>query len=282
MFKQLLSGFGFLSGASYPFRALALFQRHPRLWTYLVVPILVNVILGVGFYVELLLLGWNLSQQWLLDWAIWVDQAIASLPPWLGFLEAVLVGLASGVRVLAWGLLLIVTGFILAQFGVLLGAPWYGKLSEQLEKIKTGEALTLEVGIVRDLGRAILFELKKLLLLIGIGLPLLILNFVAGIGTLISTIGGLTLTTTLVCLDFLDSPLERRRLKFRQKLGIIYRNLPATAGFSLVCLFLISIPLLNLVTIPLCLAGGTLFFCDRIYPSLAQSGKFPQGGNTQK
>jgi CysZ protein len=147
---------------------------------------------------------------------------------------------------------------------------------EQLEKIKTGGVVNVEVGLVRDVGRALVFELKKLFLLVGLGLPLLILNFVAGIGTVFSTIGGLTLTATLVCLDFLDSPLERRRLKFRQKLAIIYKNLPATAGFGLVCLFLISIPLLNLVTIPLCLAGGTLFFCDRIFPRLSsQSERYP-------
>ncbi len=27
---------------------------------------------------------------------------------------------------------------------------------------------------------------------------------------------------------------------------------------------LISLPLLNLITIPLCVASGTLFFCDRV------------------
>jgi CysZ protein len=205
-----------------------------------------------------------------------VDEAIANLPPWLYFLEIVLVGLVGLVRVLVGLLLLIGTGFLLAQFGVLLGAPWYGKLSEQLEKIKTGDVVNVEVGLARDVGRALVFELKKLFLLVSLGLPLLIFNFVAGVGTVISTIGGLTLTATLVCLDFLDSPLERRRLKFRQKLAIIYKNLPATAGFGLVCLFLISIPLLNLVTIPLCLAGGTLFFCDRIYPRLpSQSERYP-------
>jgi len=276
MFKQLISGFGLFSGAIYPFRALALFKRYPYLWRYLIIPILVNLILGLGIYAELLYLGWTESQVWILDWTIWVDEAIANLPPWLYFLEIVLVGLAGLVRVLVGLLLLIGTGFLLAQFGVLLGAPWYGKLSEQLEKIKTGDVVNVEVGLARDVGRALVFELKKLFLLVSVGLPLLIFNFVAGVGTVISTIGGLTLTATLVCLDFLDSPLERRRLKFRQKLAIIYKNLPATAGFGLVCLFLISIPLLNLVTIPLCLAGGTLFFCDRIFPRLSsQSERYP-------
>jgi CysZ protein len=276
MFKQLISGFGLFSGAIYPFLALALFKRYPYLWRYLIIPILVNLILGLGIYAELLYLGWTASQEWILDWTIWVDKAIANLPPWLYFLEIILVGLAWIVRVLVGLLLLIGTGFVLAQFGVLLGAPWYGKLSEQLEKIKTGDVVNIEVGLVRDVGRALVFELKKLFLLVSLGLPLLIFNVVAGIGAVISTIGGLILTATLVCLDFLDSPLERRRLKFRQKLAIIYKNLPATAGFGLVCLFLISIPLLNLVTIPMCLAGGTLFFCDRIYPRLSsQSERYP-------
>ncbi len=162
--------------------------------------------------------------------------------------------------------LFIVTGFLLTQVGVVLGAPWYGQLSEQLEKVRTGQLQIVEVGIIRDICRAILFELKKLTLIIGVGIPLLLLNFLPGIGTAISTVGGVILTGTIVCLDFLDGPLERRRLNFRDKLGIIWGSLPASAGFSLVCLGLISIPLLNLVTIPLCVASGTLFFCDRILP----------------
>ncbi|MEP0886343.1 hypothetical protein NDI49_32940, partial [Trichocoleus sp. ST-U3] len=88
-------------------------------------------------------------------------------------------------------------------------------------------------------------------------------------------IGGITLAAMIVCLDFLDAPLERRRLRFRQKLGIVTRSFPATASFSLVCLGLVSIPLLNLFTIPLCVASGTLFFCDRIYPRLPNSSTLP-------
>jgi CysZ protein len=29
----------------------------------------------------------------------------------------------------------------------------------------------------------------------------------------------------------------------------------------------VSIPLLNLLAIPLCVTAGTLFFCDRIWPT---------------
>lgn len=264
--RQVLSGFGFLSGASYPFRALAFIQRTPRLWGYLIVPILLNVVLGITFYAGSLYFGWQAVQDLTVSLSNWVDTLIANLPAWLGILEYLIAGLGFVLYLLLVLVLFVVVGFVFVQLGVTLGAPWYGQLSEQLEKLRTGKLQVVEVGIFRDIGRAILFELKKLLLLACVGIPLFLLNFMPGVGTAISTIGGLILTGTIVCLDFLDGPLERRRLHFREKLGIIYGNLPATAGFGLVCLALISIPLLNLVTIPLCVASGTLFVCDRILP----------------
>jgi len=262
--RHFLSGFGFLTGASYPFRALAIIRRTPRLWGYLIVPLLLNLILGITFYAGTLYFGWGTVQNLIVNLTDWVDTLIANLPSWLGILEYLIIGIGFLLRVLLVIVLLIVTGFLLTQVGVALGSPWYGQLSEQLEKIRTGQLQIVEVGIVKDIWRAILFEIKKLVLIVCIGIPLFLLNFAPGFGTLISTIGGLILTGTIVCLDFLDGPLERRRLRFRDKLGIIWTNLPATAGFALVCLALIGIPLVNLVTIPICVASGTLFFCDRI------------------
>ena len=191
---------------------------------------------------------------------------IVNLPAWLGILEYLIVVLGWLLHLLLVVSLLLVTGFLLTQFGVLLGSPWYGQLSQQLEEIRAGQSHTIEVGILTDLWRAILFELKKLVLVAIAGATLLVLNFLPVIGTLAAAIGGLLLTLTIVCLDFLDAPLERRRLRFRDKLKLVLRSLPASAGFSLVCLGLIGIPLINLLTIPLCVASGTLFFCDRILP----------------
>jgi CysZ protein len=195
-----------------------------------------------------------------------------SLPNWLADLPEFGLLLVLGlIRLLLVVGLLLLTGLILLQFGVLLGSPWYGQLSEELEKLKTGQLRTIPIPLWQEISRAILYELKKLALGIGIGLPLLICNFFPGPGTLIATLGGLTLTGTIVCLDFLDSAMERRRLRFRQKLGMIRRTLPASAGFGLVCLGLVSVPLINLLAIPVCVAAGTLFDCDRILPLLDQS-----------
>jgi CysZ protein len=267
---KVFGGFGLLAGATYPFRVLTVFWRTPRLWGYVVVPILVNVVIGILLYAGLLVFGWDIVTNLTVSLTNRLDNFIANLPAWLSVLDYLMVGINFLLHLLLVVGLLIITGFLLVQFGVLLGAPWYGQLSEQLEKLRTGQIHTVEVGIVRDIGRALLFELKKLVLVAGIGIPLLLLNFVPGIGTLVATIGGIMLAATLVCLDFLDAPLERRRLRFRDKLGIVFKSLPATASFSLVCLGLVSIPLLNLLTIPVCVASGTLFFCDRIWSDLAK------------
>ena len=263
-FKKILGGFGTLNGAIYPLKALAIFIKNPRLIEYIAIPIAVNIIVAIALYSGLLYFGWQIVDGVQGDLSLWLDRVIAELPSWLGFLTYIISSLIVLVRFLLIVVLFIATGFVLTQFGVLLGAPWYGQLSEQLERLRTGKVELIELSIVSDLSRAILYELKKLVLIALVGIPLLAINFVPGIGTLVSSIGSLTLTTIIVCMDFLDSCLERRRLKFRQKLGVVFKSLPASGSFGLVCLGLISIPLVNLFTIPLCVASGTLFVCDRV------------------
>ena len=261
--KKILGGFGTLNGATYPFKALITFIKNPRLIKYIAIPILVNIVVAIVLYSGLLYFGWQIVDGVQGNVNVWLNQLITNLPQWLGFLTYFVSGLIVILRFLLIVILLIATGFLLTQFGVLLGAPWYGQLSEQLEKYRTGKVELIELNIVSDLSRAVLYELKKLVLIALIGIPLLLINFFPGIGTIVSSVGSLILTTTIVCLDFFDSCLERRRLKFRQKLGVVFKSLPASGSFGLVCLGLISIPLLNLITIPLCVASGTLFICDR-------------------
>lgn len=262
--KRVISGFGFFSGATYPFRLLEVFRTHPHLLLHIIVPILVNVILGVVLYIGLLFFGWQISQAVMVNLITHLDVVLAGLPSWFGPLNDFVFGLVFLFRFLLGIILLILTGFILVQFGVILGAPWYGKLSEKLEELRTGTVDIIEIGLIADIWRVILFEFKKFTLIILMVLPLFLLNFIPVVGTLLSAVGGITVTATITCLDFFDVILERRRLQFRQKLGIVWKSLPESAGFALVCLLLISVPLINLLTIPVCIGGGTLFVCDRV------------------
>src|SRR5215218_62854 len=213
----------FVSGALYPIYAAGVLAKAPRLWRYVLIPILVNLLVGATLYAGLLFAGLTA-----------IDGLVASLPAW----------------------------------AAVLGSPWYTQLSAELELLRGGQPLPQQAAglpaALRDLGRALAFELRKLLLVLAIGALLLLLNLIPVAGQLLSTVGWIALGATITCLDFFDYPLERRLLSFRSKLAVIRRSLPASAGFGLVCLALVSIPFVNLLSIPLCVAAGTLFFCDRI------------------
>jgi CysZ protein len=241
----------FVAGLGYPFRALGVLRRNPDLWGFVVIPILINIAVGVLLYAGLLLAGLR-----------WIEATTAGLPAWaapLAWLLQLLLGIA----------LFIATGYVLVRFGVVLGSPFYGQLSERLEERLTGAAPPAEplsaAGIARDLIRALLYELKKLALVVAVLLPLLLVGLIPVAGQVLVVIGQILLGALITCLDFLDSPLERRRLRFRAKLGMVRRGLPATAAFGLICLGLVSIPLINLLAIPLCVSAGTLLFCERLH-----------------
>jgi CysZ protein len=238
------------SGALYPLYAAAVLGRAPRLWRYVLIPMLVNLLVGLTLYAGLLFAGLRA-----------IDGLVAGLPAWAAVFGALL-------RLLLIVGLLIATGFVLVRFGVVLGSPWYTKLSAELELMRGGQPLPEQAAglptMLRDLGRALAFELRKLLLFVAIGALLLLLNLIPVAGQVLATAGWIALGATITCLDFLDYPLERRLLSFRSKLGIIRRSLPGSAGFGLACLALVSIPFVNLLSIPLCVAAGTLFYCDKI------------------
>lgn len=239
-----------LAGLHYPLRALALINRNRRLWQYVIVPIGVNLVVGALLYFGLLF------------------PALAALDARIPDESS---GLAAFLLYTAWVLLGVTLavgiGFLLVRFGVVLGAPWYGQLSEELEAMLLGRPATprrLTAGeVVTDISRALLFEGKKLLLALFIWTPSLLLLLVPALGGLAYTAIGFALGATISCLDFFDGPLERRRLRFREKLGVIRRLLPGSASFGLVAFALVSIPLVNLLAIPLCVAGGNMLVIEQ-------------------
>lgn len=257
---------GFFAGPTYILRALTVIHRTPQLRGYVLVPILVNLVVGITLYVGLLLSGVHI-----------VDMLMAKqhLPNWANAGGFTLPALDWLLRILLGLLLLLVTTFLQVQFGVVLGAPWYGMLAEQLEKIRIGQLPPPEPlsarTIFRDIRRSLLYELKKLVLGVSVGLLLFAVGFLPPAGSAIAGLGSIAFPAMMICLDFFDAPLERRRLSFRNKLAIVRNQLPASGTFGLLCLVLVSIPLVNLLSIPLCVVAGTLFVCERVLPQLARS-----------
>lgn len=250
-----------LAGVSYPLRALGLIHRTPRLWGYVIVPIVLNVLLGAVLYLGLFAAIWQVLQVRLAD----------------SPLGGALVLILGSVLAVA---LAVAIGFVLVRFGMVLGSPWYGQLSEKLEGMVTGSGeipQRLTAGaIIYDIWRALLFESKKLALFLALWLPSLLLLLIPAVGGLLYTAAGILLGALISCLDFFDGPQERRRMSFRQKLATVRATLPGSLSFGLVAAALVAIPVLNLLAIPLCVAAGNLFVLERRL--LAAQAPPPAGG----
>ncbi|RRR66602.1 MAG: hypothetical protein EI684_20435 [Candidatus Viridilinea halotolerans] len=238
-----------LAGLHYPWRALLLIWRTPRLWNFILMPIGLNLVVGVALYLGVYLTLWRQLQAWLAHDAVWAGVLL-----WLlGAVLALL--LAVGVA------------FLLVRFGVVLGSPWYSQLSEELEALLTGRAVVANPFTLRrvayDLWRALLFEAKKLTLGLSLWLPSLLLLLVPLGGPPLHAAAGLLLGALISCLDFFDGPQERRHFTFREKLATLRHTMPSGLSFGLVAFALVSIPLVNLVALPLCVAAGNMLVIER-------------------
>jgi CysZ protein len=237
-------------GAFLPFRALGFLRRHRELWGFVLVPVLINVVVGFVLYTGLFVTGLRAVDGLIPEGGFWVD----FLQGLLQFLFAV--ALFVGI------------GFLMVRFGVVLGAPWYGQLSERSEHLLLGnvppQTPLSPATIARDIGRALLFELKKLTLTLAVVIPLFVLGFIPVAGQIIGLVGGIALGAVIACLDFFDGPQERRRRSFRAKLGYVLTHMPASGLFGVIAAFLCAVPLLNLLAIPLCVVAGTMFYCEQL------------------
>ncbi|AGF51905.1 slr1980 [Synechocystis sp. PCC 6803] len=265
-----IKNMGFFKGFTYPLRTFKILRESPGLLVYIIIPLIINISLGILLYWQLLNLG-NDSVDILRNYAHdWIEILNRRIPKVLPYILPVLKFIFFLYIWLIRLLLLVIAGFLLSQVGGLLGSPWYSILSEKLETKLLGKLAIQEVGLLQDIKRALAFELKKIVLLITFTIIGFATNLLPAFGTPLAAVVGISSTSLLTCLDFFDPPLERRRLKFRRKLLLIFQSLPLSAGFALASLVWVSIPLVNLVTIPFCVTAGTLFFCEEIYPRFFQ------------
>jgi CysZ protein len=234
------------------FAALDLLRSNRRLLRYVVTPILVSLVVAAVLYGTLVASGLSLIRR---------------LAPEGGG-DDPLVALLQVLLVIT---LLLAVGFLLTRFGVVLGSPWYARLSDEVERIRTGRVRDPQPFSLRastkDLSRAVGYELRKLVLVLVAGLLLLLLQVVPVLGQLTGTAGAFSVATLVACLDFFDGPLERDRLTFGRKVGFIRRTAPSSLGFGALAAFLGAIPLLNLFAIPVLVTAGTLFVVDHRPPT---------------
>lgn len=149
---------------------------------------------------------------------------------------------------------------IAVRVGTIIGSPFYGVMAERIDdKYLAGESVP-HVTILQSIRNALWYEGRKLVLVAIISLIGFILEFIPGIGLFIGSAFVFVSLTVVTLLDYTDVPFSRRGILFRQRFSLFRQYLPEILGFALVMVPLSTIPIINLVSVPLGITAGALLY----------------------
>ncbi len=242
---------GLVRGFLAPFRGGAFIARR-GLWAYLVLPVLLDLALGVST-IFLALRYWRGEQ--------WVGEQLLKAPA-IGWFVLVVLTVVSGVIL-----------FVVAQ--PLVSAAFSDRLSERIEREVRGSAPS--APFFASAGRAVAHGLLKLVLY---GLAMLaafaLSVWTAGAGA----IAGVALAGLFIAYDGFDYPLSRRGASFGRKWGYLALHPGQTIGFGIGATLLYLIPFAVFVAPPFVAAGATLAYMEAEGPGEAKAGE-PKAGEAK-
>jgi uncharacterized protein involved in cysteine biosynthesis len=162
---------------------------------------------------------------------------------------------------------LIVGAFTYTLTCLVVAAPLYEWLSAAVEKRLTGgvqeEPFSLKNMLV-DIWRALTATVKALLIEIGV----LIFGFL--LMPVTSVLAALA-SAVLLCLEYCDYPMGRRRMVFRDRLRFARRHFWEMLGLGLPMLFVMAIPFVGALFLPIGVVAGTILFVEIDRPGGAEA-----------
>lgn len=244
--KGLLSAFGV--GFSYPWRGFAFLARRPMLLPLAAFPFFLSLL----FYVLLFGLGWTYGGDPL------TEGMRGSEGLWSRILGYFLV-------FAFWLVALVVSVFAFAPLAALISSPFNDVLSEKTERIYRGiesdEAFSIR-QLLRGLKIGIVGEVRRALTLGALLLFAFFLSFVPIIGPVLGGTASAFFTILYLSLEFTSFSMDRRYYRWEQKSDYLRRYRARTIGFGTMSFFLMAIPLINALFIPILAVAGTMLFCD--------------------
>jgi CysZ protein len=230
----------FLQGLVCPFRALPIVLGSGRMVLLSLLPFVICLVLYVAVFIAVLALSDNAA-----------DALIQPGTPLRNVLHTLL-AIAFPI------LFVIVAVFTYAVACFAVAAPLYEWLSAATERHLTGEVaeepFTL-MGMLGDVSRGV-----------GHGLAVLLLElFVLIFGLLavpVTTVLAVLASAVLLSLEFLDYPMERRRMSLQRKAAFVRQHGWELLGLGLPLLGALAVPVVGAACLPLGVVGGTLLFVE--------------------
>lgn len=242
-------------GVNYFLSGFSLINR-PGLRRFVVIPILINCILFVGFFF--------LFRYFFNEWNEWF---ITFLPGWLHWLAAILWLLFF----MSFLLLFIYTFVTTAN---LIAAPFYSLLAEKVEAYLTGiEPKRVSwADFFKDIPRILKRQLAILSYYLSRTLLLCVLFFIPVLQMIAGPLW-VIFNAWMLTLTYLDYPTDNHRIPL-DKVKDYMRAKPMLSCTLGMCILTISIiPLFNLIAIPAAVASATKLWVHerRLFLSQSQS-----------
>jgi CysZ protein len=174
------------------------------------------------------------------------------LPNWLDWM-----------RWLLWPLLalslLVIAFFTFTLVANLLGSPFYGELSAQVQRLR-GEPLVLEKGAgpVGSAMESLGLEFQRLKYLALRAVPILVLLPIPGINVVASVLW-MALGAWTLALEYFSYPLENRGFGFAEQRRFLAGRRIEVLVFGGTVMLGLTVPVLNILIPPAAVIGATLY-----------------------
>ncbi len=216
----------------------------PGLKRYVILPVILSAMILAGFF--------YMAYSWFETFMLWL------LPPdsWLQWLSWLLWPIFA-----ITFLLIVFYGFtILAN---LVGAPFNSRLAEIIAARLDENYSSVEGdSLMKDIGKSIGAEIRKLGYYLIRALPLLILMLIPGINAIASVLW-LLLTIWFLALEYLAYPMENQQLLFDEQKKQLRKKPFSSLSFGGGVMLLMLIPVINLAAMPAAVAGATIYWHEK-------------------
>ncbi|WP_405116012.1 EI24 domain-containing protein [Micromonospora sp. NBC_01405] len=234
----------FFSGVGLLLRGLGLYVRSPGLMLLGIVPALLSGALFVGAFATLV---------------YFVDDLAALVTPFADDWSATARGLVrviAGLAFLGVGGLLGVLTFTAVT--LVIGDPFYEKISERVEERYGGTPGAVEVPFWSSLRRSLVDSLRLVAISVLVGIPLFAAGFIPVVGQTVVPVIGAAVGGWLLALELTGAPFSRRGLRLPDRRARLKVDRPTTLGFGVAVFVCFLIPLGAVLIMPAAVAGAAL------------------------
>lgn len=230
-FDCFLGGFGLIT--------------RPGLRRYFVVPVLINTM------VLIILSAYSWSR-----FDGWVDAIMGWFPGWM-----------SAIYWLIWLVALIVV-LVLLLFAFtfianLIASPFNAVLSIRVEALLTGKPPVSEVTPLMILPRAVGREIVKFLYILPLLIGLVLITIIPVINV-VSPILWVLFGAWMMAIQYADYAADNNDVSFRDLKARLRARRFQSLMFGLPAYLLLTIPIINLILMPVGVAGGTRFWVEHL------------------